>query len=51
MTYYVENPVEKYTKVYFESGKLLASRSDRLKYLEIDSKKELKAIIKFVEAL
>lgn len=51
MTYYVENPVEKYTKTYFESGKLLASRSDRLKYLEIDSKRELEAIIKFVEAL
>ena len=51
ITYYADNPVERYTKSYFEAGKLLAARSGRLKYLEIDNEKELTSIIKFLESL
>jgi cytochrome c peroxidase len=51
ITYYADNPVQKYSKSYFEAGKLLAARSNRLKYLEINSEEELNSIIEFLESL
>ena len=42
---------QRFSKDYFELGQLLATRDERLKYIDIDSERELMDLLAFLETL